>query len=576
MYRKISQFALATGLGTLSVIGVSFLKTESEVRAGRSAGIEKPNIVMLIADDMGYSDLGIYGSEISTPNIDALAHEGMILTNFHTGPSCSPTRSMLLTGVDNHYAGLGNMLEKLAPNQIGQPNYEGYLNDKVVTLPTLLRDNGYHTYMSGKWHLGGVEAPKAVEEATGEKVAGFDPFERGFEETFAMLEGGGDHYSMRGFSPFIPVNDFTVNGEKIEELPEDFYSTRSFTDQMMEYVEANYKDDQPFFSYLAYSAPHSPYQAPKELIDKYVPVYEAGWDNIREQRFKRMKELGVIPKYLELPDRWPEVGSWDSLTPDKKKISAKKMAAYAAMIEYLDDEIGRYLEYLKEIGEYDNTIFIFMTDNGADGHNRQESEAYEKWFTEEGIDNSYENMGLPNSFVTRNLGWAQVSATPHWSEKATHAEGGITGAFFVSYTGFLDSGQSKAFASVKDITPTLLEYAGIEHPGSTYEGREIYPMTGRSMRPLWEGYADRIHPKDEPIVFETFGTGDAAVFLGNWKILRQNPEWGDGTWKLYNLEIDPTERNDLSRIYPNLLQNMINEYEAYAERVNVIPVEKKE
>lgn len=569
MNKKISQFVIATGIGTLSIIGISFLKTESEVRAGRSAGIEKPNIVMLIADDMGYSDLGIYGSEISTPNIDALAHEGMILTNFHTGPSCSPTRSMLLTGVDNHYAGLGNMLEKLAPNQLGQPNYEGYLNDKVVTLPTLLRDGGYNTFMSGKWHLGGVEHPK-----TGEEKAGFDPYERGFDETFTMLEGGGDHYSMRGFSPFIPVNVFTRNGEKVEELPEDFYSTRSFTDQMIEYVEANYQDDKPFFSYLAYSAPHSPYQAPKELIEKYIPVYEAGWDNVRAQRFKRMKELGVIPKYLELPGRWPEVGSWDSLPADTQKISAKKMAAYAAMIEYLDLEIGRFLQYLKDIGEYDNTIFIFMTDNGADGHNRQESEAYQKWFEEEGIDNSYENMGLRDSFVTRNIGWAQVSATPHWGEKAGHSQGGITGAFFVSYTGFLDSGQSKAFTSVKDVTPTLLEYAGIEHPGSTYKGREIYPMTGRSMRPLWEGYSDRIHPKDEPIVFETFGTGDAAVFLGNWKILRQNPEWGDGTWKLYNLEIDPTETNDLSAIYPTLLQNMINEYEAYAERVQVIPAGK--
>ncbi|MEM9275283.1 MAG: arylsulfatase [Cyanobacteria bacterium P01_F01_bin.143] len=565
MYRKISQFVLATGIGTLSIIGVSFLKAESEVKAGRSAGIEKPNIVMLIADDMGYSDLGIYGSEISTPNIDALAHEGMILTNFHTGPSCSPTRSMLLTGVDNHYAGLGNMLEKLAPSQKGQPNYEGYLNDKVVTLPSLLRDNGYHTYMSGKWHLGGVTDPK-----TGEKE-GFDPYERGFEETFTMLEGGGDHYSMRGFSPFIPVNDFTRNGEKLTELPEDFYSTTSFTNQMIEYVDSQYRDGKPFFSYLAYSAPHSPYQAPKEIIEKYIPVYEQGWDNIRAERFKRMKELGVIPKYLELPGRWPEVGSWSSLGPEKQKISAKKMASYAAMIEYLDTEIGRYLQYLKDIGEYDNTIFIFMTDNGADGHNRQESEVYEKWFAEEGIDNSYENMGLRDSFVTRNIGWAQVSATPHWGEKAGHSEGGITGAFFVSYTGFLDSGQSKAFASVRDVTPTLLEYAGIAHPGSLYKGREVYPMSGKSMRPLWEGYSDRIYAKDEPIVFETFGTGDAAVFLGNWKILRQNPEWGDGTWKLYNLEIDPTERNDLSRIYPTLLQNMINEYEAYAQEVQVIP-----
>lgn len=571
MYKKIARFAIATGIGTLSVIGISLLKAENEVKAGkRSSNIEKPNIVMLIADDMGYSDLASYGGEISTPNIDALGREGMMLTNFHTAPTCSPTRSMLLTGVDNHDAGMGNMLEKLAPNQIGQPNYEGYLTDRVVTLPTLLRDHGYHTYMTGKWHLGGVETPEKVKAVTGEEISGFDPFERGFEETFALLEGAGDHYSMRGFSPYFPINDYTVNGEKITELPEDFYSTKTFTDKMIEFVESNREDGKPFFSYLAYTAPHTPYQAPKELIDKYVPIYEAGWDTIREERFNRMKELGLIPKYLEFPDRWPGIQPWESLSPEEQKYSAKQMASYAAMIEYLDTSIGRYVDYLKEVGEYDNTIFIFMTDNGADGHDRQNWPEFKEWIEQEGMDNSYENMGLPNSYITRDSNWAQVSATPHWAEKSTHAQGGLAGSFFISYPGFIQLGQNDAFASVKDVTPTLLEYAGVEHPGSTYKDREIHPMSGKSMRPVLEGFANKIYADDEPITFEIFGKGESAVYMGDWKLVRQNPEWGDKTWKLYNLALDPTETKDLAPMYPELRDSMIEDYEIFAQEKKII------
>ena len=565
--KKASRFIFLFGITTFTVLASSSGKESNEVQARRSAGTERPNIVMIVADDMGYADLGVYGSEIETDTIDSIAREGVVLTNFHTGPSCSPTRSQLLTGVDNHHAGLGNMFEKLSPNQKGKPGYEGVLNDKVVTLPSLLRDSGYNTYMSGKWHLGGT-----IEKETGEK-AGFDPYERGFQEVFTMLEGGGDHHSMRGFSPFIPVNDFTKNGQKVTSLPDDFYSTTFFTNQMMEYIEQNRRDGKPFFAYLALSAPHSPYQAPDEYIQKYLKTYEAGWDKVRAQRFNRMKQLGIIPKYIELPERWEEAPSWDSLGAEKQKISTKKMAIYAAMIDFMDDEIARFIKYLKDVGEYDNTIFVFLTDNGADGHNREEDETYEKWFAEEGIDNSYENMGRPNSFITRNVGWAQVSATPHYAEKATHGEGSLTGAFFFKYTGVTGSGTNNAFTSVRDVTPTLLEYAGVHHPGSSYKGRTIFPMVGKSMRPLLEGWGERIYAKDEPIPFETFGTGDAALYLGSWKVVRLMPPWGNATWKLYNLEIDPTESTDLSRVYPRLYETMIAEYKKYEREVGVVPAD---
>ncbi|MBZ8182528.1 arylsulfatase [Oscillatoria salina] len=558
--RKISRFFFLASFTTFTVLGFSSVREGAEAQERRGSGSDRPNIIMIVGDDMGYSDLGAYGSEIPTPNLDDLAKQGMMFTNFHTAPACSPTRSMLLTGVNNHLAGLGTMDHRIAPSQKDKPGYEGYLNDRVVSVATLLRDAGYNTYMTGKWHLGESE--------------GHRPHERGFEKTFVMLEGGGNHYNTYGFSGHKPINTYMKNGQNLEKLPEGFYSTKTYTDEMINFIESDRQDGKPFFAYLAYTAPHAPFQAPQEYIEKYMGKYDAGWDVIRAQRFENQKELNLIPEYLELPPRWPMVDPWNSLSAEERRIQAKKMAIYAAMIDYMDETVGRFLDYLKETGEYDNSIIIFFSDNGGSDHDK--AEEVKDWLEEIGFDNSYENMGNGDSFVSFGHEWAQVITTPHWAAKSTQAEGGVRGAFFMAFPGVIQPGsRSDAFTSVLDMTPTLLEYAGVRHPGTTYNGRTIHGMEGKSMRPILEGWAQRIYGENEPIAFELYGTVNKALYMGDWKILKLGDRpWGRGnneSWKLFNLRSDPRELVDLSQEYPLLLQRMVSYYNQYEQSVGFVP-----
>lgn len=556
------SFVFMASVTAATTIALPSLKEAANAQERRTSNGKRPNIVFLVADDMGYSDIGLFGGEASTPNIDAIGKKGVTFTQFRTSPVCSPSRSMLLSGVDNHIAGLGTMYEYITPNQKGKPGYEGVLSDRIVTLPTILKDAGYHTYMVGKWHLG--DEPGEI------------PSDKGFTRSFSMLQGGGDHYSARGFSPKIPINTYVSDGQKVATLPRDFYTTKFFTDKMIEYIESNRKDGKPFFTYFAYTAPHSPYQAPKEYIEKYINTYTPGWDKVREARFKRMQQMGLIPSYLEIPPRWKEVKAWDELTPEGRRTAAKTMAVYSAMIDYLDTSIGRFIDYLKQTNQYENTIFVFISDNGADGHNRDEDEAYAKWFQQVGINNSYENLGLPNSFVTRGIGWAQVSTTPFYAEKATQAEGGIRTPLMIYYPGAIESGRrTDVVASVKDIAPTVLDYAGVRHPGNTYQGRPIYapdgPLAGKSLRPFLEGRAERVRDENQPFAAEVFGTINKALYMGDWKILRLDPPFGDRTWKLFNLRMDPREQIDLSQLYPGQLQRMVAYYEQYEKDIGFTP-----
>lgn len=241
----------------------------------------RPNIVIILADDMGFADLGSFGGEIHTPNIDALADNGVRFTNFYTHASCSPTRSVIMSGVDTHLNGLGNMDEWTAPNQVGQPGYEGYLNDSVVTLPQLLRETGYHTYMTGKWHLG--KAPDKIPRA------------RGFERDFSLLDGGGNYWDMTNVTALSPRLVFTEDGQYLSELPKDYYATRTYTDKMIEFIEANRGDGKPFFAYVAHQAPHDPYHLPKKWRGRHVGEYDKGWDALRRERLQRQIELGIVP-----------------------------------------------------------------------------------------------------------------------------------------------------------------------------------------------------------------------------------------------------------------------------------------
>jgi arylsulfatase A-like enzyme len=324
--------------------------------------------------------------------------------------------------VDNHRAGLGTMGEMKTPEMEGNPGYAGYLNFEVAALPEVLKDAGYHTYMAGKWHLGSEEDTI--------------PHARGFEETFILVPGGGSHWSDRLSTTPAAWNEMTYrrNGKVVESLPDDFYSTKDYTDHLLEWIEKDHGDGKPFFAYLSYTAPHDPLHAPREYIDKYKGVYDEGWDALREARLERLKALGIVPEAARTYSRLPSVEAWDDLSAENRREYARDMEVYAAMIDYMDGQIARIVAHLKETGEYDNTLILFFSDNGANGTRLS---AYPGQ-TEEHVnsfDNSLENRGLPDSFVEPGPGWAQASMTPGRMFKAFTSEGGIRSPFLVKVPG---------------------------------------------------------------------------------------------------------------------------------------------
>ena len=507
-----------------------------------------PNILLIVADDMGYSDVGAFGGEIDTPNIDALAQSGITFTNFHTASSCAPTRAMLLSGVDNHLAGYGSM-HFLAPDQRGQPGYEDRMNEQVVSVARLLGDAGYRTGMVGKWHLG--------------SKPGQWPVDRGFQRSFAVLGGMDSHFGENRIPPVKYVSDGSE-----AEVPDDFFSTDYYTDRLIEFIGGP-DEGGPFFAYAAYSAPHWPLQAPDEYIDKYDGRYDQGWDSLRRSRFERMQQMGIIPAEALLPPRLDEAPAWDDLPEEEQRIEAREMAVYSAMIDNMDVNIGRLIKHLKSIGEYDNTLIIFMSDNGPD--------AFDPWVREGllfrlmtlGADNSYENLGREGSWVAYGAPWAQVSSTPLKYYKSVASEGGIRAPMIISLPRRFTSGIiSTAFTSVMDITPTLLELAGLEHPGNHYRGREIHPPDGISLVPVLDGRSTSIHDEESGTGFELFG--QRALVAGEWKILSLRPPYGGGEWELFNISEDPSESANLAPLELERVQSMIDQYKSYSREKGVI------
>jgi len=552
-------------------ISLTKIKTKSSsVITETEAEEKRPNILVAVLDDTGFADLAFTGSEIPTPNLDSLRKEGKLFTNFHTLPTCSPTRSVLMTGVDNHLNGFGSMSELLADNQKGKPGYEGYLNDNVVTIPQLLQDNGYHTYMTGKWHLAYGSSDPTQDW---EKWIGYDPHARGFEETF-IVEIPGSHFTNLGEAPdHVPIA--TRNGEQAE-YPQE-YIDDVFTDYMMQFMDKNHGDKKPMFMYLSFWNNHWPIQAPQEYIKKYDGVYDIGWDKIREQRFEKQKELGLIPQDMALPPRNSLVPAWDSLNATQQKQEAKKMEIFAAMLDSLDNNLGRVISHLKEIGEYDNTMILVFADNGAEAtdptkpvkHGTDPLE-FENWL-ETTWDNSFENWGNGNSIIGIGPGWAQVGSTPLYREKGFETEGGTRVPMVIKMPYDDEETSTNAFSRVIDVSSTILDYAQVTHPGTTYNGKQVHPIEGKSLRPILESDVQRIYGEDEPVGAELFG--NSALYKGDWKALYLVPPFGDGKWKLYNLAEDIGELNDLSEEHPDLLESMIKDYDEYAKRVGVVTPE---
>jgi len=541
----------------LIIIPIVFVFTPYVVEAKNT---KRPNIFLIVADDLGYSDIGSFGGEIATPTLDRLAQDGLRFTNFHVLPSCSPTRSVLLSSVDNHRAGIGIMGEfitdKFRQRPDFHPGYAGHLNFDVAALPEVLKAAGYHTYMAGKWHLG--------------TTAETGPHARGFEETFTLLQGGGSHWSdMKPLSP-PQTMVYRRNGKIVKSLPDGFYSTQYYTDMLLEWLRRDQKDGKPFFAYLSYTAPHDPLHAPKAYVDKYQGKYDDGWDVLRSNRAKALKDLGIIRADAKSFPRLPNVKSWVQMSPEERAIAARDMEVYAAMVDYMDAQIKRVVDWLKKNGEYDNTLIIFFSDNGANGHPHSvypgQTDAYLNSFN-----NSLGNRGLMNSYIDMGPGWAQVSMAPSRMFKAFPSQGGIKSPMIVKSPGKQAKAGSMndAFLHVRDIMPTLLDLAGIVHT-ETFKGRKVWPMQGRSALKLFEGKATAAYAQAGKVGYELFGL--KAFFDGDWKILWMPKPFGKGDWELFNLKQDPGELNDLSKLYPDRRKDMIVLWEQYKKDNGVLDI----
>lgn len=564
----------ATVAAAALLTGVAAAMSAQAQAPGASAGAvdraaaSRPNFLVIVADDLGFSDLGAFGGEIETPNLDALARAGVRLTGFHTAPTCSPTRSMLLTGADNHKVGLGSMAEVLQPSQRGRPGYEGYLNDNAPSLAELLSNAGYQTLMVGKWHLGLTEDRS--------------PAARGFQKSFALLQGLQHHFGDNQTPEWGAINErATFREGRVETTyPVGRYDADYFAERMVGFLKET-DMSKPFFAYLTFTQPHWPLQAPAELIAKYKGRYDAGPAVLRLTRLERQKALGLVAADVK---PHPVVDpKWDSLTPEQKAVDIRKMEVYAAMVDSLDQNVGKVIAQLKESGELDNTVIIFLSDNGPEGSVIETpggrsgpaaptSEALAKI----GVDNSLASIGSRASYVTYGPEWAQAASAPSRLVKGFTTEGGIRATAFVSGPGVKGGRISGAFLHVKDITPTLLDLARVTAP-SEYKGRKATPIEGHSWASLLQGKAEEARPADEAVGWELFFR--RAIRRGDWKAVFLPKSTGpayalpsaiEGDWELFNLKTDPGETRNLAAQEPERLKNLVAAWQAYAAKNGIV------
>ncbi len=513
-----------------------------------SAQDERPNILLIVADDLGYADLGVYGSDIRTPNIDALAAEGILFTQFHTAPLCSPTRAMLLSGNNNHVAGIGR--QDVTPSSMlyGLRGYEGHLSDRVALLPSLLKGAGYRTYMAGKWHLGhGAE---------------FSPKAAGFDRSFAFEDGYANHFNGIGATEGGSV--YRADGESVP-WPENAYSTDFYTDTIIDYLERDKASGRPFFVYAAFTAPHWPLQVPADELDLYAGRYDMGYDRLREQRFDSLKRAGIIPQESKLPPRNDDITPWKELGAAEKRAESRKMELYAAMVDNLDRHVGRLVEYLRDNGLYENTLIVFMADNGAAGEDFANRGPYAP-FIKAHYDNSYENMGRPSSWVSYGPQWAEASSAPYKRYKGFTTEGGVVAPMIIAGARVGREREiSNTYLTVADLAPTFLEIAGATYPA------DKVPMTGESALPYLAGAASRVHGDD--YVTALMHRSRVLFRRGDWKLVSLDAFTGEQDFALYNVVRDPGEVNDLSQAEPQRRADMIERWRAERRRLGIVLLE---
>ena len=519
-----------------------------------------PNIILILVDDLGYSDLGCYGSEIDTKNIDALANEGIRFTNFYAAPNCSPSRAMLMSGMDYHRAGIGAMAIALGPNQKGQPGYEGYLNNQTVAFSELAKDRGYRTYYVGKWHLGK------------NKIG--HPNARGFDKAWWQVGGfPGSHFDLSPPNPRMNPS-FYENATPQQEVQTDFFSTNFFTEKFIDYLKKDTNQNQPFLGILSYSAVHIPVHCPESHIDLYKGKYKEGYETLRQTRLQKQKDLGITSKGVELANLPPNAKPWTDLTEAEQLYYARRMEVYAGMVDNMDDNVGNLIAHLKKTQQYDNTLIFLMSDNGGAGFNGWQSKGGQQRYA--AADNSIENLGKKGSNYYIGAGWGSAISTPFRLFKRHVSEGGLRIPMIVS-GGYLSSSSSSnskngvvnhEIFTVRDIAPTIQEIIGVEYP-KEYKDRKLLPQTGKSFTSvLKDNPLMGIHPKEEIFGWELFKR--KAVQKDGWKILWTEPDFGKGQWELYHLKKDPTERYDLASTHPEKLKELIKAWEQYQAENNVI------
>jgi arylsulfatase A-like enzyme len=556
--KRVMARSAAAAIGSLLLLAGACQRSDTDVQATRPPAQtaaartkltpgSRPNILLIVADDLGYQDLGIFGGEMQTPNIDRLFTSGVTMTQFYVSVACQPTRAMLMSGMDHHLAGVGSQGRVIE----GNAYYQNRLTPDVASIADRMSALGYHTSMVGKWHLG-------LEE-------GEAPADRGFERSFVLLEPGAFHFDMIGYSSREGVH-YEEDGVPLTSLPDDFYSTTTYTDRMIGFIEEASAQERPFFGYVAYTSPHWPIQAPADDIAKVRGRYDEGYDVIRERRIERAKEIGLIPADAPAPKLAAGIKPWNELSPERQAAEIAVMEVYAAMIERMDTEVGRIIARLDALGELDNTLIVFMSDNGAEG-NEDDGPFLAEYRAE--WNNSLENIGKRDSYKLIGLAWGDVGAAPDFLTKSSLAQGGIHSPVAVSAPGLgLAPGRSDALVAALDLAPTFVELGGGQNT-TNFNGRDVLPMTGRSFAALLRGEIPAVRSDDEALAFEH--GGQRAVFRGKWKALWMPPPNGIGNWQLFDLSVDPGETNDLAAANPDLLAELAAAYEDHAAAVGVEP-----
>ena len=522
---KRRDFLKRVGLGTLGVLAWPRLGRSEP--AGSPASEQKPNIVIILVDDMGFSDIGCYGSEIPTPNLDRLAAGGVRFTQFYNTARCCPTRASLLTGLYPHQAGVGHMTEDK-----GEPGYQGHLNERCVTIAEVLRPAGYFTIMSGKWHVG--------------QNHGVAPWLRGFDRSLNAAAGG-------FYFPDSPRAELFLNGENVGrrggKLPEQWYSTDLWTDFGIKFIDEALAAQKPFYLHLCHNAPHFPLQAPQDEIAKFRGKYRIGWDKLREQRHAKQIELGIVDKAWPLSPRPELVKAWDSLTPEQQDRFDHIMAIYAAVVAHMDMAVGRLVAALKQRGLLDNTLILFLSDNGANAESGPDGKL------------NGQSPGSAQSDVFEGQSWATLSNTPLRRYKHFNHEGGISTPLIAHWPARIKTPGAlrQQPGHLIDIMATCVEVASATYPAE-FKGQVIQPMEGRSLVPAFA---------DKPIEREALyweHEGNAAIRVGDWKLVRLG---ANGAWELYNLKADRTEQHDCAAEKPEIAKELAAKWDAWAERCNV-------